>query len=376
MSERGEAGIPPSPFSGSSIPEPSRARDPHDVERALLGWLPSRIGSGATDVRVGNFEYPVGAGASNETVLFEATWNECGEDRCAELVLRVHPDQNQMFLETYFREQFELLSVLHDHQLVKVPQPLWFEDDPSLLGQPFFVMSRLRGRVPVSRPVYNGSGWLVDATPAQRHTVWRSAFTELTRIHAVPPGLVKFLDRPELGGTGLEQLLTYWERSIPWSTGGCHPPFFLEVAQWLRDHVPADHADGLSWGDARMGNMMFGDDYRLVGVMDWEQASLAGGAFDLGWWLFFDDFHSVDHGLPRLDGLGNRQETLELWQELVGTPAPDTRWYEIFAGYAVSQLSLRTLVMYGGKPTDDDLVASGFYGRTCDLLGWPRATPR
>jgi aminoglycoside phosphotransferase (APT) family kinase protein len=363
-------------FAGASpAPEPSRLRDPNDVERALLAWLPGRVGSGATGVRVGNFDYPVGAGASNETILFEATWNERGEERRADLVLRVHPARNQMFLETYFREQFELLSVLHEHGLVKVPQPRWFEDDPSLLGQPFFVMSRLRGRVPVSRPVYNASGWLADATPAQRHTVWQSAFTELTRIHAVPLDLVQFLDRPDLGGTGLEQLLTYWERSIPWCTGGTHPPFFLEVAQWLRDHVPADHADGLSWGDARMGNMMFGDDYQLVGVMDWEQASRAGSAFDLGWWLFFDDFHSVDHGIPRLDGLGNRPETLDLWEELVGNAAPDTRWYEIFAGYAVLQLSLRSMVMYGGKPTDDDVVASAFYGRVCDLLGRPRATP-
>jgi aminoglycoside phosphotransferase (APT) family kinase protein len=364
------------PFAGASIPEPSRSRDPGDVERALLAWLPSRIGSGATDVRVGNFDYPVGAGASNETILFEATWNERGEERRAELVLRVHPAHNQMFLETYFREQFDLLSVLHEHQLVKVPRPLWFEDDPDLLGQPFFVMSRLRGRVPVSRPVYNATGWLVDATPAQRHTVWRSAFRELTRIHAVPIDLVKFLDRPELGSTRLDQLLTYWERSIPWCTGGRHPQFLLEVAQWLRDNVPADHVDGLSWGDARMGNMMFGDDYELVGVMDWEQASLVGGAVDLGWWLFFDDFHSVDHGLPRLEGLGGRQETLDLWEELVGSPAPDTRWYEIFTGYAVLQLSVRTLVMYGGKPTDDDVVGSGFCGRLCDLLGWERGSVR
>ena len=99
----------------------------------------------ATDVRVGNLELPVGAGGSNETVLFEATWSEGGRDERADWVLRIHPDQFQLFVDTDFREQFELLSLLHREQLVKVPEMHWYEADPSVLGQPFFVMSRLVG---------------------------------------------------------------------------------------------------------------------------------------------------------------------------------------------------------------------------------------
>jgi aminoglycoside phosphotransferase (APT) family kinase protein len=53
-------------------------------------------------------------------------------------------------------------------------------------------------------------------------------------------------------------------------------------------------------------------------VLDWEQASLAGGLADLGWWLFLDDARGAISGAPRLDGLGSPKELTDLWQELTG----------------------------------------------------------
>ena len=192
----------------------------------------------------------------------------------------------------------------------------------------------------------------------------------------MPVELVRFLDKPDLGATGLEQQLAYWERSIPWSTGDANPEILSEIAEWLRANLPARHADGLAWGDARIGNMAFGDDFRLVGVMDWEQASLAGGLHDLGWWLFFDEFHSVDQGVPRLDGLGTRAETLELWAELAGQPTDDLHWHEVFAGFTLIQLTCRALVLRDAVIDDDALAANPFLTRTCRLLDLPSSTTR
>jgi aminoglycoside phosphotransferase (APT) family kinase protein len=238
--------------------------------------------------------------------------------------------------------QYDLLTALRGTGSVRVPEVLWFEDDPAILGRPFFVMRRMRGRVPVSMPVYNKKGWVVEATPDQRRTLWESAVRQLAAIHLVPVDAVAFVDRPQRGPTGYEQQLTYWSEFASWALGDAVPDVVAAVLDWLATNAPAQPEPGLSWGDARIGNIMFGDDFDVVGVMDWEQASLAGPMADLGWWLFFDEIHSAEAGIPRLDGLGTRQETIDLWQELTGRRIDDLLWHEVFAGCKTGLLALRT----------------------------------
>jgi aminoglycoside phosphotransferase (APT) family kinase protein len=349
----------------ATAPVFSKGRDLDATAAALAPWLADRLG--ARGVEIGGFAYPQGAGASNETILFEARWR----DRVEELVLRVSPSPDyQMFLEPEFRMQYDLLVALRSTGSVRVPEVLWFEDDATLLGQPFFVMRRMRGRVPVSMPVYNKIGWLVDATPAERWTAWESAVRQLAAIHQVPVDAVGFVDRPERGATGCEQQLAYWTEFADWALGDAVPDVVAALLDWLVANVPAQPAPGLSWGDARIGNMMFGDDFEVVGVMDWEQASLAGPEADLGWWLFFDEIHSTEVGVPRLDGLGTRQETVDLWQDLTGERVGDLLWHEVFAGCKAGLLALRTrdLLTLGSTQAHGP---NPWITRACRLLDMP-----
>ena len=54
----------------------------------------------------------------------------------------------------------------------------------------------------------------------------------------------------------------------------------------------------LSWGDARIGNMMFGDDLAVNGVLDWEMVGLGSPDIELGWWLFILRHHTEGIGAP------------------------------------------------------------------------------
>jgi aminoglycoside phosphotransferase (APT) family kinase protein len=337
-----------------------RRCEPETLRRALERALAAHLR--AVDVEIGELRHPVGAGTSSETVLFRAEWIRAGERQARDLVMRVHPDRFQLFLEPDFAIQFRVLEVLHREGLVRVPEPLLFESESPVLGLPFYVMSQLKGRVPVTSPPYMAKGWVVDATPAQRRVLWTTAMEELCRIATVPVSLVSFLARPDLGASGLEQQLEYWRRAIDWSTGGQHradgpdapktvPDVYPQLHAWLRANLPADRPDGLAWGDARIGNMMFADDFRLAGVMDWEQVNLGGARQDLGWWLFFDHFHTELRGLRRLDGLGSRDETIAFWEARTGMRAGDLRWYEVFAAFKVALLMARTRILLGDRDT-------------------------
>jgi len=316
-----------------------------ELGTALAATLARRLD--VVDVHVDGLRIPEGAGTSSGTVLFSATWKDADGEQRRDLVARTQPDKVQLFREPDFRKQYVVMDALHRSGRVKVAEALFFEDDPSVIGVPFFVMSQLHGTVPVSFPGYNVEGFLFEATPAERRGAWESAMDELCRIALVPVDEFAFLDQPQYGERAVDQQLEYWYRSVDWSTDNDTPDGVWAMYEWLAANVPADARNGFTWGDARIGNMMFGDDLRLAGVMDWEQANLSGTRMDLGWWLYFDDFHSTSRDLVRLDGLGTRDETIAFWEDRVGETAGDLTWYEVFTGFQVGLLACRTMVILG-----------------------------
>ena len=323
-----------------------RGRDFAATGRRLCAWLASRM-PGSTGMALADLRYPVGAGTSNETILFKARWQEGARAFEKDFVARLHPGDFQLFLDPAFERQYRLLELIGRRGWVRVPPVRWQEADASILGQPFFLMERIEGRVPVTFPIYNLAGFLADATPREREHAWLSAMEQFTRIHCIPADEVRFMHRAEFGATGFDDEFNYWMRALDWTAGERMPPTYPAAREWLRKNRPAAPPEGLSWGDARIGNMIFDANFEVAAVLDWEQGSLAGGLQDLGWWLLFDVAFSSGVGLKRLEGLGTRQQTIDLWQERTGQRAADLHWYEIFGAFKAATLAMRKARLEG-----------------------------
>lgn len=307
------------------IPE---QRDFEATRKILAEWLRDKVG----DVTVSELVIPGGTGYSNETLLFDAGG--------AGYVLRVKPTGYQLFLETDFERQFQIMKHVSENTSVPMPTMLWFEEDPSYLGAPFFVMSKVDGQIPSDNPAYNTEGFLADATVDQRRRLWDTAVHALTTLHLeVNAADVEFLAKPERGTTGFDQQWSYWLDFFEWAAKGNAQPVAAAAQAWLESNMPAERPTGLAWGDARIGNMIF-DDFECRAVLDWEMVSLGGAMSDLGWWLFLDRFHSDGYGVPRLEGLGSRDETLSLWRDRVG-PTDGVEWYEIYAGFKFAAIMIK-----------------------------------
>lgn len=314
------------------MPVPT-TRDPEETRRALEAWLAPRLDDPALEV-IG-LSVPSGAGFSNETLIVDLPGHR--------LVVRLEPTGFQLFLEPDLELQYRLLSTLGASTSVPVPPVLWHEPDPGVLGAPFFVMQHVEGRAVTDSPPYNESGWLYEAPAAEREQIWRNALDALIAVHQVPTDVVSFLAKPALGATGFDQALAYWERSFEWAARGRPQPVAEAAWEWLVAHLPRERDTALSWGDARMGNILF-QGCEVAAVLDWEMLSLGGPIMDLGWWLFLDDFHAF--GVPRLPGLGGRADTIALWEAGSGRRAIDLDWYEIFAGFRFAIVMMRMAQMF------------------------------
>jgi aminoglycoside phosphotransferase (APT) family kinase protein len=332
-------------------------RDLAALARQLAAWLAQRLPD-AHDMQVDNLAYPFGAGQSHESILFDARWRTRGGLHTQGLVVRIKPTRHQVFPDDRFSEQYQLMRFLHEHGRVRVARTLWLEQDASILGAPFFVMEKLRGRVAVSVPPYREVGWLADATPAQRAKVWEQGVRQLAAIQSVPVSSVPFLAGPEGAREGLEQEWDKYTRFVEWVSRERPWPVLNAALKRLRDSWPINQPPGLVWGDARLGNMMFDDNFEVVAVMDWEQPSLGGALHDLAWWLFNSEMmHGAAQGRPHLAGMGTRDETIALWREITGISTTDIEWYEDFTALKYSCLSIRTFRLKGLPPPDEAWLA-------------------
>ena len=331
--------------STSSVPgivAPS-VRDLGDLATTLGAWLGAKLPD-ARNIRIGNLSYPLGAGMSHETILFDATWYEGVTERAEGMVVRIKPTSETVYPDDLFEVQYRVIQLMHEHGAVRVAQPLWFEADAAVLGAPFFLMAKVSGRVAVSFPPYSREGWLVDTAPGDRRRLWEDAVSQLAMIQRVPSAQAGFLELPG-GPIGFDQEVDRWRRYIDWVDPAGDRTLLRDTFERLLAAGPANRPEGIVWGDSRLGNMMIGPDFKVAAVMDWEQPSLGGALHDLGWWLISDQNQTVGQGIAPLAGMGTRAETIALWGEVSGKSADDVEWYEIFAGFKMECLAIRMMAL-------------------------------
>jgi aminoglycoside phosphotransferase (APT) family kinase protein len=333
-------------------------RDLSELGAQIVPWLESRL-PGATGLHIANMDYPRGAGRSHETILFDAQWSEAGRERSEGFVIRIKPNANQVYPDDLFEEQYRVMRVLRELDIVPVAETIGFEEDPALVGAPFFMMKKLVGRVAVTFPPYRETGWVAEAKPEQRHRFWEGGVRNLALIQKTPLDQVQFLAGPEGARDGLEQEWDKYDRFVEWISKDKRWPVLDKARDALRARWPKNQPQGLVWGDARIGNMMFDENFDVLAVMDWEQASLGGALHDLAWWLQMSSFaHEKTADKPHLEGMGTREETIALWQEVTGISVDDLDWYLDFTQFKTGCLSVSTSRLWGWPEPDHAALAA------------------
>jgi aminoglycoside phosphotransferase (APT) family kinase protein len=319
-------------------------RDFGDLETVLREWLLSRL-KDAVDLKIDNFSYPRGAGLSHETILFDAYWTERDTPRMQGMVIRIKPTEHTVYQHDWFIEQYRIMAALKQANATPIATPLWLELDPGIVGAPFFVMEKRVGKVPVSFPPYSREGWVTELSVSQRRLLWENAIYAFAGIQSLPLSEATFLDPDGRYPDGFEQEWDRWRSYFDWARKDQEFTFLDEVWAKLQSTRPKSRQPGLVWGDARIGNIMFDDQMNVAAVMDWEAPGIGGALHDLGYWTVMSQLETAQQGLPMLDGMGSREETIALWGELAGIDTSEIEWYERFAALKMSCLAIRTLAL-------------------------------
>ncbi len=345
------------------------SRDHEQLRRALQGWLARQLPAGA-DPAIPALTTSAATGMSSETVLFPATWTgPGGEVRTEDLVCRIapHPRDVPVFPSYDMRGQFEAIRQVAELTSVPVPTVRWLEEDTSLIGTSFFLMDRIDGSAPSDNPPYTfGDNWVADAAPEQRRTMERATIDVLAELHDIADAEERFgfLFTPAemaAGPTPLHRKLARTRAWYDWTvSSGVRSPLVERGFAWLEEHWPDDPGPTvLSWGDSRVGNILFRD-FRPVAVLDWEMAAVCPREIDLGWLIYahciFQDMSTVFE-LPGLPDFLRRDEVAAYYESRTGHTPRDLDFYTAYAALQYAIVFLRTgsrSVHFGQMPMPED----------------------
>jgi aminoglycoside phosphotransferase (APT) family kinase protein len=325
------------------------------------------------DPEVSELSGPEATGLSSETLLFDVAWTEGGERRQASWVARVAPDLADVpvFPSYAMDHQFWLIQEVESRTSVPVPHPRWFEPDAQHLGAPFFVMDRVEGRVPPDLMPYTfGDNWLYDASADEQRRLQDTATQTLAELHSFDAvGAAPFLVEASAahpGETPLRRHVASQQAYYEWVVAGHErSPLIERGFRWLDEHWPADEGPTvLSWGDSRIGNMMFRD-FRPVAVLDFEMASVGPAEIDLGWFIYLNRFFqdlTEQAGLPGMPGFMRRDDVAATYEKHRGREPRDLEFFMFYAAlrHAIVMTRVTRRSIHFGEaemPADpDDLI--------------------
>ncbi len=352
-----------------------------DMQSKITAWLQAKMPH-ASRLSISNMQKP-GMGLSSETYLFDMHWEDVGQRKSKGVVLRSAPAQFKVFPDYELAHQFHIMEIL-GRTNVPVANMLWLEEDPTVIGAPFFLMDKLEGEVPQDYPSYHGSGMFFDATPEQRAKMWWGALEAMVKIHKLDwkDFGFSFLGEPRGGTDPVDRQLAYWDRYYDWMCDHpqeSHPTLQAAVA-WLHENRYEPERVALCWGDARIGNALYGKpDLGVVAVMDWEMAYLGDPESDLAWFILLDWQHSAGAGLPRCQGTPEYEETIQRYQELTGWKVRNLFYNEVLAAVRFGMILVAVLKKFKRQniPIDEDMLLNNVCTqRLSELLDLPSPGPK
>jgi aminoglycoside phosphotransferase (APT) family kinase protein len=333
--------------AGASRPpvdEPNAVRDDDAFDPAPLhAWLRERLGAdgaslGDAPPEVRQFS----GGASNRTYLLRYP----GRD----LILRRPPAGER------HGTAHDVLREARIQQRLKPAYPYVpavvaaGEDDEAqaLLDGPFYVMDRitgsiLRGNLPKGTTL----------TPDEARRLSEEAIDRLVELHAVDVRAAGLSDLGRGAGYVGRQTAGWSKRYRAARTP--RSPRFEKTMAWLEDHRPPDVGTCVIHNDWRLDNLVLDPDGSggVVGVLDWEMATLGDPLMDLGgamaYWVQADDdrFMQLLRRQPtHLPGMLTREQVVDRYCTRAGIARPDWAFYEVFGLFRLAVIAQQIYQRY------------------------------
>lgn len=243
---------------------------------------------------------------------------------------------------------------------VSVPSMVGLCEDPSVIGQEFYVMSHIEGLILRANLPKS-----LHLSQARAGEVCRAAIDQLIRLHATP---IEGTPLMEIGrGEGynrrqIEGWIARFEKAKTWNVQNAR-----SVAEWLAEHCPNERALCAIHGDFRLDNLVFhptlaeaSAPVEIKATLDWELATIGDPLMDLGnsmaYWVQADDdfyFRGFRRQPTHLDGMWTRQQVVDYYCSQRGLSSAGWPFYEVYGLFRLAVIVQQIYHRYHHKQTSN-----------------------
>ena len=208
----------------------------------------------------------------------------------------------------------------------KIPRPIHFCSDPTVIGSSFYLMQRMEGII-IRKD--NSSFSPSFYKQLSFHTA-----QELAHIHSLPNTVL-----PELGHPNgyVERQIKGWiarhEKAQTIDIIGME-----EINTWLLANMPAEQGNSIIHNDYKYDNIILSPStHSIIGILDWEMTTRGCPLMDLGaslgYWLESHDtpeLRSLPFCPTHLEGNLSRQEFVHYYAQIRGITISNPSFYLVY----------------------------------------------
>jgi aminoglycoside phosphotransferase (APT) family kinase protein len=251
---------------------------------------------------------------------------------------------------------------------VPVPRAVLFCPERDVIGTPFYLMERLRGRI-FWEPT------LPELPRDERARIYEGMVDALARLHKADWQGIGLADYGRPGNYFARQI-GRWSKQWAQSRTRDNPAIDT-LAEWLPRHVPDSDEVAICHGDFRLDNMIFHpSEPRVIGILDWELSTLGHPLADLAYnCLPYINPPEAFRGMRGLDlralGIPSQDEYLGWYKERTGRTDTITPFHLAFSLFRIAVI-LEGVIARGkqGNASSGDATSHGARATLLADRGW------
>lgn len=249
-----------------------------------------------------------------------------------------------------------------------VPNMVAFCDDESVLGCEFYIMERLIGIIP-RREMPAG----VNLSEAQARQLCQNFWDKLIELHSVDYKKAGLEDLGKGEGYVVRQIEGWSRRYRDAKTPDV--PDYEDIMAWLHANMPAQVGVCIIHNDYRLDNVVLDpqDPTRIIGVLDWEMATLGDPLMDFGntlaYWIEANDPPSMQFHRRQpshIPGMMTRAEVIDYYCDRMNLHPDNFLFYQVYGVFRLGVILQQIYYRYYHGQTTNEAFAS--FGKAVQLL--------